>query len=104
MFAEAMRAGIDLVYTGVYLGTAEQLAAIQRFIEPISAGGGTVLFVQLTCHPDAWRARVPNESRRALGKLTDPERALGLFTGGDQFATMPMEPPLRIDTTRSRLG
>ena len=99
MLVESTRAGIDLVCTGVYLGTAEQLAAIQRIIEPIYAGGGTVLFVQLTYHPDAWRARVPSESRRAMDKLTDPERALSLFKGGDPFASMPMEPTVRIDTT-----
>src|SRR3712207_6820175 len=79
MFAEAARADVDLAFTGVYLGTAEQLAAIRRSIEPIYAGGGTVLFVQLTCDPDTWRARVPSDSRRALDKLTDPGRALELF-------------------------
>ena len=99
MFAEAARADVDLVFTGVYLGTAEQLAAIRGSIEPIYAGGGAVLFVKLTCLPDVWRARVSNESRRALDKLTDPVRALGLFAGGDPFAAMPMEPTLRIDTT-----
>ena len=99
MVAEAARAGINLVFTGVYLGTEEQLAAIRRFIEPVDASGGVVQLVQLTCRLDVWRARVPNESRRALNKLTDPDRALGLFAGGDPFAVMPIEPVLTVDTT-----
>ena len=99
MVAEAARAGIDLVFTGVYLGTDEQLAAIRHFVAPIYASGGIVQFVQLTCRPDVWRARVPNESRRALNKLTDPDRAEGLFAGGDPFVAMPTEPTLGIDTT-----
>ena len=99
MLAEAARSGIDLVFTGVYLGTEEQLAAIQRIVEPIYAGSGTVLFVQLVCDHEVWLARVANESRLAQDKLTDPERAVGLFEGRDPFPTMPMEPMLRINTT-----
>jgi hypothetical protein len=100
MIAEATRADIDLVLTGVYLGTSEQFAGIQRIVEPASAGGGSVLFVRLTCDRDVWLARVPNESRRAQDKLTDPVQAIGLFKGRDPFAAMPMEPTLTIDTTR----
>jgi hypothetical protein len=56
--------------------------------------------VQLVCDREVWLARVANESRRAEDKLTDPGRALGLFEGRDPFGPMPMEPVLRIDTTR----
>jgi shikimate kinase len=100
MLAEAARADVDLVFTGVYVGTSEQFDAIQRIVEPIYAGGGTVLFVQLTCERDVWLARVSNESRRADVKLTDPDRAIALFQGRDPFSAMPVEPSLRIDTTQ----
>ena len=100
MVAEAARSGVDLVFTGVYIGTEEQLEAIQRMVEPVYAGGGTVLFVKLTCDREIWVARIANESRRAEEKLTDPERAVGLFRGVDPFVTMPVEPTLQIDTTR----
>lgn len=100
MLAEAARVGVDLVFTGVYIGTSEQFDAIQRIVEPVYAGGGTVLFVKLTCDRDVWLARVANESRRADGKLTDPDRAVGLFHGVDPFVEMPVEPCLRIDTTQ----
>jgi hypothetical protein len=100
MVAEAARVGVDLVVTGAYIGTDEQLAGIRRMLEPVSASGGSVLFVQLICDRDVWLARVVNESRRAEDKLTDPVRAVGLFEGRDPFSAMPMEPTLRIDTTQ----
>lgn len=100
MVAEAACVGVDLVFTGVYVGTSDQFEAIQRIVEPVYAGGGTVLFVQLTCERDVWLARVSNESRRAEDKLTGPEHAVGLFHGRDPFSTMAVEPSLRIDTTR----
>ena len=99
MLAEAARAQIDLVVTGVYLGTPEQFTAIQRMIEPIHTGGGDVLFVKLVCDRDTWLARVPNESRRVEGKLTDAEGVVAIFKGGDPFAAMPVGPHLTIDTT-----
>lgn len=99
MVAEAARSGVDLISTGVYIGTSEQRAAIQRIVEPVYAGGGTVLFVQLVCDRETWRARVVDESRRAEDKLMDPVRAVELFNGADPFATMPVEPTFQIDTT-----
>lgn len=99
MVAEASRADVDLVFTGVYVGTEEQFGAILRMVEPVYAAGGKVLFVQLVCDRDVWLARVTNASRRAEDKLTDPGRAVGIFDGRDPFAGMPLEPTLRIDTT-----
>ena len=99
MVAEAARSGVDLVITGVYIGTEEQRDAIRRLVEPAYAGGGTVQFVHLVCDRDTWLARVVNESRQVEGKLMDPERAVALFKGADPFAAMPMEPTLRLDTT-----
>ena len=99
MLAEAARMDVDLVLTGVYLGTEEQTGSIRRRIEPIYASNGSAVFVQLTCERATWLARVPNESRKIEGKLTDPARAIELFHGVDPFVTMPLEPTLRIDTT-----
>ena len=100
MVAEAAREGVDLIVTGVYIGTEEQLGGgIKRMVEPVYAAGGSVLFVQLVCDRDVWLARVTNEARRIEDKLTDPERAVGIFDGRHPFGTMPLEPTLRIDTT-----
>lgn len=38
-FAAAAREGVDLIYTGVYLGTAEQTEAIGGMLEPVRARG-----------------------------------------------------------------
>jgi len=99
MISEAVRADVDLVITGVFLGTQEQLDAIQRMIAPIFASGGAVLFAQLTCDRATWLARVSDRSRHDRRKLTDPERVVGLFNGNDPFAIMPVGPHFRIDTT-----
>jgi len=96
MVAEATRSGVDLISTGVYIGTSEQRAAIQHIVEPVYAGGGTVLFV---CDRETWLARVVDESRRAEDKLMDPVRAVGIFNGVDPFAAMPVEPTFQLDTT-----
>ena len=99
MVAEAARSGVDLVLTGVYIGTEEQRDAIRRLVEPAHADGGTVQYVHLVCDRETWLARVVDEPRRAQDKLMDPERAVAIFNGVDPFAAMPVEPTLRIDTT-----
>jgi hypothetical protein len=69
------------------------------WVEPVSAHGGMVLYVRLTCERETWLARVANETRLADDKLTDPVRAVELFDGRGSFLAMPMEPTLLIDTT-----
>jgi hypothetical protein len=99
MVAEAARVGIDLIVTGVYLGTEEQSDSIEQRLAPVYESGGSALFVQLVCDRDVWLARVPNESRRIEGKLLDTGRAVRLFNGVDPFSTMPVGPHLTLDTT-----
>jgi hypothetical protein len=99
--AEAARSEVDLVVTGVYTGTEEQLAAIKQMIAPVYAGGGNVFFVQLTCDHAIWLTRVAEESRCFQDKLIDPVRALDEFEGRDPFAPMPLEPTLRLDITHT---
>jgi chloramphenicol 3-O-phosphotransferase len=99
MVTEAARVNIDMVITGVYLGTREQTTDIRARLEPVYASGGSALFVRLVCDREVWLARVPNESRRHEGKLLDPDRAVGLFNGEDPFSIMPIEPTLTLDTT-----
>lgn len=96
IFAEATQAGIDLIYTGAFRGTAEQAEAVQTMLEPVRDGGGSVLYVQLTCVREELLKRVQSESRRLRNKLTDPAVVLARY---DLTATMPFEPHLRVDTT-----
>lgn len=99
VFAEATQLGIDLVFTGVYRGTAAQAEAVRTMLEPVWDGGGSVLFVQLMCAREELLRRVQSDARRARGKLTDPEVMMGLMDQYDLFATIPCEPTLRIDST-----
>jgi hypothetical protein len=98
-FTEAVRAGVDLVFTSVYNGSADQLATIRTYLEPIYEGSGKVELVRLTCERDVWLARVQDEARQDEAKLTDPDRALALFKGRDPFAVLPLGPTLTLDTT-----
>lgn len=101
VFAEAAREGIDLVVTGVYQGTPEGAASWRTQLEPVRAGGGTVLYVQLTCTREELFVRVQNASRQKHGKLTDPNVLADLLDRSDLFATIPAEPHLRIETTHT---
>jgi hypothetical protein len=100
VFAEAAREGVDLITTGVYLGDAEQAAAIGAILEPVRAGGGAVAFVQLVCDRDELVRRVQLESRRRQDKLTEPEVLLARYTLTPP-PTLPVGPHLRLDTTRT---
>jgi hypothetical protein len=91
------------VVTGVYIGADEQLAAIERILAPVSAGGGSAFFVQLTCEREVWLARIGNELRRAQDKLTDPVRATSLFEGRDPFGAIPLTRTLQLDITHTPL-
>jgi shikimate kinase len=96
VFAEAAREGVNLIYTGVYNATADQAETIETMLEPVRAGGGTVVFAQLQCDRDDLVRRVQNESRRRSEKLTDPRVLLERY---DLTTTLPFTPHLRLDTT-----
>jgi len=96
VFAEAAREEADLVCTGVAKDTVEHIEAVRTMLEPVWARGGTVLFVQLVCAREELLTRVQSESRRARGKLVDPQALLEQY---ELFVTMPFEPHLRLDTT-----
>ncbi|MFN8635094.1 MAG: AAA family ATPase [Chloroflexota bacterium] len=99
MMEEAVRADIDLVLTNVNTGSEAQRSFIQSQIEMVRADGGSVHLVRLVCEREVWLSRVPNESRRLEGKLTDADRAAAMFEDRDPFAWMPFEPTLTLDTT-----
>jgi hypothetical protein len=96
VLAEATKEGVDLIYTGVYLGTEEQTRAIQTVLEPVRDGGCTVLFVQLQCDWDEHAKRVQNESRIQHQKLTDPSVVLARY---NRNPTVPFTPHLHLNTT-----
>jgi hypothetical protein len=96
VFAEAARQGIDLVFTAVAKATPDYTEVVRSWCEPVWSADGQVLFVQLACDRGELLGRVQSESRRALDKLTDPQRLMAEF---DLDVTLPFEPHLRIDST-----
>jgi hypothetical protein len=96
VFAEAARQGIDLVFTAAAKAAPEYAAVVRSWCEPVWSEDGQVLFVQLVCDREELLKRVQNESRRALDKLTDPQRLVDQF---DLDVTLPFAPHLRIDST-----
>ena len=93
----AVRECVDLVCTGVYLGTEEQTEAIRVMLQPVQDAGGVVCYVQLTCEREEHLARVQNPSRRAHQKLTDPQVVVERYSGDP---TLPFTPALRLDITQ----
>src|SRR5215208_529446 len=49
VFAEATHENVDLIMTAVFSGTDEGIETWRSMLEPVRAGGGSVLYVQLTC-------------------------------------------------------
>jgi hypothetical protein len=99
MFEAAAQQGVDLVFTYVYAHPDDE-PGVRELIEPVSASGGSVHFVQLTCVRDELLARVANESRRAYRKLTDPVSVGRLLDRANLLAPVPFARSLQIDTTQ----
>jgi shikimate kinase len=101
LLAEATAENVDVVLTGAYTGNPEAEEGWPMILEPVRAGGGEVVWVQLSCTREELFERVKNESRRSLEKLTNPAVLEAMAERSDLFATLPTEfqPALRIDTT-----
>jgi len=99
IFAEISRQRVDLVFTCVYRGSSEQVAAVRSMLRPVRAGAGNVVFVRLSCTREALLARVQSPDRRGQHKLVDREILGRHLDNLDLFATMPFEPTLEIDST-----
>jgi hypothetical protein len=98
--SEATRQDVSLIMTGVFTGTSEHVTAWQTMLEPVYAGGGNVLFVQLMCDRVELFRRVENHSRRTLDKLVDPVRLAALLDRYEMFSTAPLGEHMRLDVTR----
>lgn len=99
VLAEAVAEGVDVVVTGAYNGEPRGAELWRSMLEPVTAAGGSVLGVQLTCTREELFARVQNDSRLAYDKLTDARVLAEISQRSDLFARLPIEPQLRIDST-----
>ncbi len=97
MMAEAAVAGAGVIFTYVYAHPNDE-ADVAGLIQPFRAVGGDVLFVRLTCAGATLHERVTAESRRAFGKLVDPEILRGLMERNDLLSPVPHGESLTVDT------
>ena len=100
MYSAAAREGVDLVATGVFRANDEVANAWRlTVVEPVSAYGGTVEFVQLSCERDELMRRVQAESRRKHDKLLDPLRLETMLRSYNLLERVPFDPNLPLDVT-----
>lgn len=99
MLAEAVHHNVNLIMTGVFNGSSENINAWRTMLEPVEAEGGSVLFVQLTCEREELFRRVGQEDRRRLDKLVDAVRMAELLERFDLFSPVPFGRHLCLDIT-----
>ena len=98
MIAEAAREGVDLIHTFVY-AFGEDDEHFANLIASAEDNGGEVHLVLLTCEPDELKARIGNDSRVRIGKLSDPDAIDRSLSKYDLRSTYPGRKSLVIDTT-----
>ena len=98
MIAEAAREAVDLIHTFVY-AAGEDDEHFGRLIASAEDNGGEVNLVLLKCEPDELKARIGNDSRVRIGKLTDPNSIEGSLQKYDLRSTFPGRETLVIDKT-----
>ena len=96
--AEAARQGVDLIHTFVY-AFGEDDEHFAKLITSAENNGGEVHLVLLKCDPDELKARIGNESRVRIGKLSDPGSIDDSLRRFDLRSTYPGRDSLVIDTT-----
>ena len=96
--SEAAREDVDLIHTFVY-AFGEDDKHFAKLIASAEDNGGEVHLVLLRCDPDVLRARIGDESRVKIGKLTDPGSIDGSLSRYDLRSTYPGRDSLVIDTT-----
>lgn len=96
--AEAAREGIDMIHTFVY-AYGEDDEHFRKLIAAAEDNGGETHLVLLRCEPDELKARIGNESRVKIGKLTSPDAVDGSLRRYDLRSPFPGRESLIIDTT-----
>lgn len=98
MIAEAAREGVDLIHTFVY-AFGEDDEHFRRLIASAEDNGGVAHLVLLKCEPDELKARIGNDSRVAIGKLSSPDAVDRSMSKYELRSTLPGRESLVIDTT-----
>lgn len=102
MIAEAAREDVDLIHTFVY-AAGDDDEHFAKLIASAEDNGGEVHLVLLRCDSDELKARIGNDSRVTIGKLTDPDAIDRSLIKYDLRSTYPGRESLVIDTTNITL-
>jgi hypothetical protein len=98
IIAEAAREGVDLIHTFVY-AAGEDDEHFAKLIASAEDNGGEVTLVLLKCETDVLKARIGNDSRVRIGKLTSPDAIDRSLSKYDLRSTYPGRDSLVIDTS-----
>jgi hypothetical protein len=96
--AEAAREGVDLIHTFVY-AFGEDDEHFRKLIACAEDNGGEVHLVLLKCEADELKARIGNDSRVAIGKLSSPDAVDRSLSKYGLRTPLPGRESLVIDTT-----
>ncbi|HQU94226.1 MAG TPA: hypothetical protein PLK77_18150 [Pyrinomonadaceae bacterium] len=103
MIAEAAREDVDLIHTFVY-AAGDDDEHFAKLIASAEDNGGEVHLVLLRCDSDELKARIGNDSRVTIGKLTDPDAIDRSLSKYDLRSAYPGGESLVIDTTKITLN
>lgn len=91
----------DIVFTFAFSkDEPEGVELIRQIVAMGQAKNVTVQLVQLTCERSELLKRVQQESRKAYGKMTSPEKLAKLFEQYDLESAFPEQSGLAVDTTK----
>lgn len=89
---------INLIFTFAYSGAVDD-NFVDDIVKTVTKNNGTVHFVQLTPPDTTLLERVTEESRKKLGKMTDPAHLKEILALRDMRASVKHSPVLQIDTS-----
>lgn len=99
IYREAAQHNLDLITTFVYASDMDD-GYVKSVIDEVTASGGSVKFVRVTCPIDKLLSRVENKSRMQRGKLMDPDMLKELLSKGDLESKIPFVESLDIDSSK----
>ena len=101
----AAKAERSTIFTLAYSGEVDNIF-VGRIVQAVESHGGRVHFVELHAPVDTLMNRIGNDSRKQIGKISEPERLKDFLSepGRDLFASVPYPDVLRIDTSKAEPG
>lgn len=93
----AARENFDTIFTLAYSGLVDDVF-IDKIVQTVESFGGVVYFVQLQAPDEVLLSRVSNESRKAIAKISDPERLRALLESRTMHESVKYNNLLKLNT------